>query len=473
MEQSIMIACIVGLAAGLSMLADPAHAKTVTVALDGSGDCKTVAEAVAMMPDQSAEKNVIHIKAGRYDGQTVIAKTKSNISFEGEGADKTILTWAHNVFEKAAPGVHSFNPCVHLQADNCRFSDLTIENASGDRGQALAMLADGDRAVFENCRLLGWQDTLMVNNGPKYFHNCYIEGRVDFIYGSATAVFDSCEIHSKNGGFVTAASTPPEAEFGLVFLNCKLTGDPNPWIDPGSGKANSAPGAMVFLGRPWRANAAVAYINCVMGDHVRPEGWNNWDNRDNEKTARFAEFGSKTPDGKPVDLSKRVPWAKKLTAKDAARYTLSNILTGGWNDWDPTTSDGKHGGSASVVCRPGDAKVDGSNAKIEDGGANIGYWSNIDTKVSWQPSLPAGTYRIGLTYALDQAGVGCTLQVQVGDKKFKYEAKPTGGWSTYKTVEVGRIQLRDSASPSVVVSAIAKQGNFVANLKGLIFAPAK
>ena len=112
-----------------------------------------------------------------------------------------------------------------------RAEHLTIQNTkSGDHGQALALRVDGDREVFNDCRILGWQDTLMINNGRDYFTNCLVAGRVDFIYGSATAVFERCEIQSRNGGHVTAASTPKDQPFGFVFTNCKLTGDPQPWI---------------------------------------------------------------------------------------------------------------------------------------------------------------------------------------------------------------------------------------------------
>ncbi len=305
--------------------------KTVTVATDGSGDYKTVQEAVSAVPDNSEVRTVIHIKAGKYEGNVIVPKNKTNVVFEGEGAEKTILSWDRNVNDPAPVGAGQFDPGVLIQANDFRAANLTIENTSGDHGQALALRVDSDRAVFEKCRLLGWQDTVMVNNGRQYFKDCYIEGRVDFIYGSGTAVFDNCEIHSKNGGYVTAAGTPQEKPYGFVFLNCKLTGDPNPWIDPATGQPNpkSRPDALAYLGRPWRPDASVAFINCEMGDHIRPEGWHNWGKPEREKTARYVEYGSKTPDGKPLDVSKRVPWSKQLTSEEASQYTIGNIL-GGW-----------------------------------------------------------------------------------------------------------------------------------------------
>jgi pectinesterase len=43
-----------------------------------------------------------------------------------------------------------------------------------------------------------------VNGAQHFFKDCYIEGHVDFIFGTASAVFESCTIHSKGKGYVTA-----------------------------------------------------------------------------------------------------------------------------------------------------------------------------------------------------------------------------------------------------------------------------
>ncbi|MDB5325343.1 MAG: pectin esterase [Phycisphaerales bacterium] len=307
-----------------------AEATTFTVAADGSGNFKTVQEAIAAIPDKSAERTVIYISAGTYQGPFVLPKTTSNVTFIGEAPETTILTYDKNASDKRPEGAHIFNPGLNVMGSDFRAEKLTIQNTSGDHGQALAMRVAGERFVFENCRILGWQDTLLLDKGRYYFKSCYIEGRVDFIYGEGTAVFDGCEIHSKNGGFVTAASTKEDVPFGLVFLNCKLTGDSNSWIDPATGKPKDAPNAKAHLGRPWGPYGQVAFINCAMGNHIRAEGWHNWGKVENEKTARYVEFGSKRLEGRSLNVSGRVPWAKQLTAEEVAEFTPTKIL-----GWDP------------------------------------------------------------------------------------------------------------------------------------------
>jgi pectinesterase len=129
-------------------------------------------------------------------------------------------------------------------------------------------------------------------------------------------VFKDCEIRSKRDGYLTAASTPEGRDYGYVFVNCRLT------ADPGVEK--------VYLGRPWRPYAQTVFIQCELGDHIRPEGWHNWGKVSNEKTAFYAEHRSTGPG---ADLSGRVPWAKKLKKKKLAAYTIEKVLAGddGWN----------------------------------------------------------------------------------------------------------------------------------------------
>ena len=309
--------------------------KTLTVSPDGRGDFKTVQEAIAAVPDDSADRTVIHIKPGTYLGQILLPKAKSNVTFEGEDAGTTVLTYALNVKEvPEGPPARFGGTGVVILGNDFHAEKITFQNTSGDHGQALALRIDGDRADLEDCRMLGWQDTLMINNGRQYFKRCFIEGRVDFIYGGATAVFDRCEIRSKNGGYITAASTPQDRPFGFVFFDCRLTGDPTPWIDPATGAAPAARNTkapMTDLGRPWRPYASVTYVNCSMGDHIKPAGWDNWGNVENEKTARYAEFQCTGPGANP---GRRVGWSRQLTNEEAAKLTIPHIL-GGSDGWKP------------------------------------------------------------------------------------------------------------------------------------------
>jgi pectinesterase len=310
--------------------------KTISVAPDGSGDFKTVQEAIAAAPDHSAERTIIRIKPGTYAGPFHVPRSKPKVTLVGEDAESTILTWDRNFKMPLLTGETKYPNGLFIEGDDFVAQNLTVRNTAGDWGQALAARIVGDRAVIKNCRFTGWQDTLRVDDGRQYFRDCYIEGRVDFIYGSATAVFDRCHIHSKNGGYVTASRTPRDVPFGFVFLDCKLTGDDRPWNPATTNPSTTQPIAkaskLAYLGRPWRAYGAVAFVRCDLGDHIRPEGWDHWGNPENEKTARFSEYKSTGPG---ANSAARVKWSRQLTDEEAANYTVKNILAGK-DKWDPT-----------------------------------------------------------------------------------------------------------------------------------------
>lgn len=281
------------------------------VALDGSGDFTSIQDAIDHTKAFPDRRITIFIKKGIYKEKVKIHAWNTLLTLQGEDAATTVITW-DDYFDKINRGRNStFHTYTLLvQAEECRIENLTIENTAGPVGQAVALAIEADRCIVRNCRILGWQDTLYVDgsNTRQYFAHCYIEGSTDYIFGAATAVFDSCTIHSKANSYITAASTPQHHPFGFVFRHCKLT---------------AAPGVdTVYLGRPWRDYARVVFLFCELGSHIGPEGWQNWAGTQREHTAYYAEYGNTGPGADP---SHRVPWSKILTRKEARRYLPERI----------------------------------------------------------------------------------------------------------------------------------------------------
>ncbi len=201
----------------------------LTVAADGSGQFRTVEEAIMTAPSGSRTSPVIiHLKPGTYKELIYVQREKRFLHLMGEDPQKTVLTYDLNANLTNFNGkpIGTFRtPSTTIDADDFTAENITFENSAGAVGQALAIRVDGDRAVFRNCQFLGWQDTILLNRGRQYFKNCYIAGHVDFIFGAATAWFEKCHIHCLGDGYITAASTPADQPFGFVFSNCKITGD--------------------------------------------------------------------------------------------------------------------------------------------------------------------------------------------------------------------------------------------------------
>ncbi len=294
------------------------------VAQDGTGDFSKVQDAIDAVPNLRANETVIFIKNGEYKEKLILPSTKTNVTFIGEDVNKTILTYDDYASKQNRFGENigtSGSSSFFVFGEGFTAKHITFENSSGPVGQAVAVRIDGDKVTFENCRFLGFQDTLYPHgkNSRQYYKNCYIEGTTDFIFGWSTAVFENCEIYSKNGGsYITAASTDENAAFGFVFINCKLTGD--------------APKGSVYLGRPWRPHAQTVFIDCFMDKHIKKDGWHNWNKPDAEKTAFYAEYNSSGPGANPAE---RVKWAHQMTKEEIGKYTLERIFDG----WIPGQKD--------------------------------------------------------------------------------------------------------------------------------------
>ena len=289
----------------------------IIVAADGSGNAKSVQEAVDKVPSNNKARIVIRIKPGTYLEQVRVPADKPYISFIGESAEQTKITF--NLSNKAA-GSTSASYSIYIGGHDFHAENITFENSFGTGSQAVAVLVEADRVVFKNCRFLGWQDTLYAKNGRQYYRDCYIEGHVDYIFGQAAAIFDHCNIHSKGDGYITApmrfAADEPS---GFVFLNSTLTSE------------NTKNG--IYLGRPWRDFGRTVFINTKMDAAIRPEGWHHWEPQ-REKTAYFAEYGST---GTGADSAARVAWAHKLGDADVKEFSIEYFL-GGHDGWNPNSS---------------------------------------------------------------------------------------------------------------------------------------
>lgn len=285
------------------------YMRDITVDAGGKGDFTTITEALEAIRAYMDYPVTVKIKNGVYNEKLVIPSWLENVEFIGENPDSTIITCNDYAGRNQMGTFRTYT----MRVDGCRltFRNLTIRNNAGRVGQAVALHTEGTDLKFINCRLLGDQDTLFAagHDSKLEFDNCYIEGTTDFIFGPATVWFEDCTIHSKANSYVTAASTPKDAEYGYVFKNCKLTAD--------SGVTK------VYLGRPWRPFGATCFIDCTMGSHITAEGWHNWKNPDNEKTARYSEYGSKGTGG---NTAGRVGWSRQLSKKEAAAITREKVI---------------------------------------------------------------------------------------------------------------------------------------------------
>lgn len=312
----------------------------IVVAQDGSGDFRTIQEAIDAAPDYSHQRiTYIRIKPGIYKEMVTIPHNKFRLHISGESAKNTIITYDKyaeklwNATDSKENGPRSDmdfkigtsgSATMYIHSSYVTLENLTIENSAGGGksiGQAVALFTNSDFLFVHKCRLIGNQDTLYTygrfgkDGGIKrnYYLECYIEGTTDFIFGPSICYFEKCTIHSKKNSYVTAASTLKGQKYGYVFKDCKLTADDEV--------------TKCYLGRPWGAYAKTVFIDCELGGHILKEGWHNWEKPgkpNTEKNSYYAEYGSFGPGA--ASHKERVSWAHRISKKQLAEYSFEKVM---------------------------------------------------------------------------------------------------------------------------------------------------
>lgn len=326
----------------------------LVIAKDGSGDFSRISDGLEFLQKQYEAQGgemrpgqgMLYIRKGIYEERVEVKVPY--VTMLGEDWKKTIITghmYAYMPMEDIGK-LGTFRSYTML-VDTHDFTavNLTIENSSGtgpNIGQAVALYADGDRLIFEHCRFLGGTDTLFTGplppfelkkhgfvgpkqfdkriNGRHLYRDCYIEGDIDFIFGSATAYFERCEIFCKNrslpvNSYATAASTAEGQEYGYVFSQCRFT--------------SNCPPETAYLGRPWRNFAKTVILRTYIGPHICREGWHNWEKPEAEGTVFYGEYGNY---GEGAVLERRSGWIHRLTEEEAKAYEKAKVL-GGSDNW--------------------------------------------------------------------------------------------------------------------------------------------
>lgn len=205
-----------------------------------------------------------------------------------------------------------------MNAPNFMAMHVGFENSAGAIGhQAVALRVSADKAVFFNCHIDGYQDTLYAQSHRQYYRDCAISGTIDFIFGDAEAIFQNCNMIVRpplenQRCIVTAGGrTAENSPSALVFQSCRFTADPEYLANPARKPS--------FLGRPWRAYARVMIMDSHIEDIFAPEGYQEWIGEVFHQTCVMNEYNNAGPG---ADASKRVQWpgVKVVAEPEAANF---------------------------------------------------------------------------------------------------------------------------------------------------------
>jgi len=305
----------------------------------------SICDTLASISCSDGETVQINLAPGTYHEKVTISRSNIIINGTGINPSDTVIEFDDFAFDTMPDGskrgtFRSYT--LFIDANDVTLKNLTVSNSSGSEftaGQAIALYSDGDRLTFDNCRFTSRQDTIFTGplppkelqpggfigpkqyapriNGHQYFHNCYICGNIDFIFGSATAYFDGCTIESLSHGeeavqgYVTAPSTPVGQDYGYVFSNCNFI-------------STQCPPHSCYLARPWREYAQAVFIDCKIGPHIHPDGFHDWNKPAARDNAFFAAYNCITTEKQPFIPT--ASFAKTIDNNCYSLYSKQNLV---------------------------------------------------------------------------------------------------------------------------------------------------
>ena len=407
----------------------------IVVAKDGSGNYTSIQAAINSVPSNSTTRTTIYIKSGLYNTEKLIVPVdKQNVTLLGESRTATIISYhIYDCSGGKCPAADAALWSSEITATSATFTvigngfkaeNITFQNTAGAVGQAQALTIRGDKTVFLNCDIKGYQDTIWFwNNGKRaYFKGCLILGRTDYIYGGGIGFFDQCEIRSWGGGWITAPSTIETQKYGFVFYKCNVTyvnGSPRTGDD----------GAKVALGRPWHNYPKVTWIYSDMTDMINPLGWPTIWNMSYAATSNKLELFEYLNTGVGANMSGRSKWAgiRKLEPSEVSLYERVTVLAGSDN-WDPVSTISKQDAGSSVQSINLGSPLVSFNYK----------WTNaVSVKIT---GLPAG-----IKTTIDETNKTVTFTgTPIVDGVFVYTISTIGGFTTAS--HSGKITVIDNSA---------------------------
>ncbi|XP_058739516.1 pectinesterase-like [Vicia villosa] len=301
----------------------------VVVAEDGSGDFKTVAEAVASAPKKGKTRYIIYVKNGTYEEHVDISSQKTNVMLVGDGMNATIITGSLNVVD----GTGTFQSAtVAAVGDGFIAQDIGFFNTAGpEKHQAVALRVGSDQSVINRCHIDAFQDTLYAHSNRQFYSECFITGTIDFIFGNAAVVIQKSKIVarkplSNQANMVTAQGRlDPNQNTATSIQQCDIipSTDLIPVLDS----------IKTYLGRPWKNYSRTAVMQSLIGNHIVPTGWAEW----NDASKSFLEtlyYGEYMNSGPGAGTSNRVNWTGYHVINDtveATKFTVAQLIQG--NVW--------------------------------------------------------------------------------------------------------------------------------------------
>ncbi|XP_038888955.1 probable pectinesterase 67 [Benincasa hispida] len=294
--------------------------RTIKVDINGNGEFTSIQAAVDSVPEGNSQWMIIHVRKGIYREKVHIPSSKPYIFLRGNGKGRTSIVWS----QSSSDNIESAT--FKVEAQNFIAFGISFKNeaptgvAYTSQNQSVAAFVAADKISFYHCGFYSTHNTLFDYKGRHYYHNCYIQGSIDFIFGRSRSVFHNCEMfvvddkRSTIRGSITAQNRKSSNEnSGFVFIRGKVYGIGG-----------------VYLGRAKGAFSRVIFAKTYFSKTVLPAGWTNWSYDGSTENLFHAEYACHGPGSAS---GHRAPWAKQLTKEEAQPFMEVGFIDG--TDWLP------------------------------------------------------------------------------------------------------------------------------------------
>ncbi|HET7540669.1 MAG TPA: pectinesterase family protein [Polyangiaceae bacterium] len=296
----------------------PAASASMAVNRTGNGGFCTVQGAFDALPSNDSSARTITVASGNYY-ELLLLSNKKNLTLRGADRATTVIRYPNN---ENLNGGTSGRPLFFANGT----SDLTIQNLTlynttpQGGGQAEALRVQAERVTVRDVNLKSLQDTLLTG-GSVYVVNSYLEGNVDFVWGTGPTYFDRCEIKTVGRAGAIVQARNGAAGYGYVFVDSKITADATV-----TGQVLARIDATVYPA------SNVAFLNCQMSSAIAAKGWTITPTGTSATDQlRFWEYQSTDAQGALLDVAGRDRASKQLSASQAANLRDKATVLGGWN----------------------------------------------------------------------------------------------------------------------------------------------
>ncbi len=102
----------------------------------------------------------------------------------------------------------------------------------------------------------------------------------------------------------------------------------------------------------------------------------------------------------------------------------------------------------------------------------LGFWTEVEDFAEWEFVLnQAGRYRVVVTQGCGEGQGGSKVEARLADQRCEFTVEDTGGFQSWKDVEAGVIEIKQTGLQRLVIKPVDKKGKAVLDVSKVVLLP--